>query len=42
MPAEQEIDQVVSDDLGFHEWDLARAPGPDATMDPKTSSARGP
>lgn len=32
--AEQHIDQVVSDDLVLHAWDLARATGQDDTIDP--------
>ena len=31
---EQHIDQVVSADMALHGWDLARATGPDETMDP--------
>jgi uncharacterized protein (TIGR03086 family) len=34
MTAEAQIDQVVSDDLVMHGWDLARATGQDETMDP--------
>ena len=34
LTAEQHIDQVVSDDLVLHGWDLARATGQDETMDP--------
>ena len=34
MTAEQHIDQVVSDDLVLHGWDLARATRQDETMDP--------
>lgn len=34
VTAEQHIDQVVSDDLVLHGWDLARATGQDDTMDP--------
>jgi uncharacterized protein (TIGR03086 family) len=33
MTVEQQIDQVVSDDLVMHGWDLARATGQDDTMD---------
>jgi uncharacterized protein (TIGR03086 family) len=33
MTAEQHIDQVISDDLVIHGWDLARATGQDETMD---------
>ena len=33
VTAEQNIDQVVSDDLVLHGWDLARATGQDDTMD---------
>lgn len=35
MTAEQQIDEVVSDDLVLHGWDLARATGQDDTMDPE-------
>ncbi|MEU4390263.1 TIGR03086 family metal-binding protein [Kribbella sp. NPDC023855] len=34
MTVEDQIDQVVSDDLVLHGWDLARATGQDETMDP--------
>ena len=34
MTVEQQIDQVVSDDLVLHGWDLARATGQDDTIDP--------
>lgn len=34
MTVEDQIDQVVSDDLVLHGWDLARATGQDDTMDP--------
>jgi uncharacterized protein (TIGR03086 family) len=34
MTAEEQIDQVISDDLVLHGWDLARATGQDETMDP--------
>lgn len=34
MTVAQQIDQVVSDDLVLHGWDLARATGQDDTMDP--------
>jgi uncharacterized protein (TIGR03086 family) len=34
MTAAQQIDQVVSDDLVLHGWDLARATGQDETIDP--------
>ncbi|GAA3572780.1 TIGR03086 family metal-binding protein [Kribbella ginsengisoli] len=34
MTAADQIDQVVSDDLVLHGWDLARATGQDETMDP--------
>ncbi|TMR96496.1 TIGR03086 family metal-binding protein [Nonomuraea basaltis] len=34
MTADQHIDQVVSDDLPMHGWDLARATSQDDTMDP--------
>jgi len=30
----QHIDQVISDDMVLHGWDLAKATGQDATMDP--------
>jgi uncharacterized protein (TIGR03086 family) len=33
LSVEQHIDQVVSDDLVIHSWDLARATGQDDTMD---------
>ncbi|MGW7682176.1 TIGR03086 family metal-binding protein [Kribbella sp. NPDC054772] len=33
MTTEEHIDQVVSDDLVLHGWDLARATGQDETMD---------
>jgi uncharacterized protein (TIGR03086 family) len=33
MTFEQQIDEVVSDDLVLHGWDLARATGQDDTMD---------
>jgi uncharacterized protein (TIGR03086 family) len=35
MPVEQQIDEVVSDDMVLHGWDLARATGQDDTMDPE-------
>jgi uncharacterized protein (TIGR03086 family) len=35
MTFEQQVDQVVSDDLVLHGWDLARATGQDDTMDPE-------
>jgi uncharacterized protein (TIGR03086 family) len=35
MTVEQQIDEVVSDDLVFHGWDLARATGQDDTMEPE-------
>jgi hypothetical protein len=35
MTAEQHIDQVVSEDLPLHGWDLARATGQDDTIDPE-------
>jgi len=35
MTFEQQVDQVVSDDLVMHGWDLARATGQDETMDPE-------
>lgn len=34
MTAERQIDEVVSDDLVLHGWDLATATGQDSTMDP--------
>lgn len=34
MTVEEHIDQVVSDDLVLHGWDLARATGQDETMEP--------
>jgi uncharacterized protein (TIGR03086 family) len=34
MTTEEHIDQVVSDDLVLHGWDLARATGQDETMEP--------
>lgn len=34
MTAAEQIDQVVSDDLVLHGWDLARATGQNETMDP--------
>lgn len=34
MAAEQHVDQVISDDLVLHGWDLARATDQDGTMDP--------
>jgi uncharacterized protein (TIGR03086 family) len=34
MTVEDQIDQVVSDDLVLHGWDLARATDQDETMDP--------
>lgn len=35
MTVEQQIDEVVSDDLVLHGWDLARATGQDETMEPE-------
>ena len=35
MTVADHIDQVVSDDLPLHGWDLARATGQDDTMDPE-------
>ena len=35
MTVEQQIDEVISDDLVLHGWDLARATGQDDTMDPE-------
>ena len=34
MTVEEQMDQVVSDDLVVHGWDLARATGQDDTIDP--------
>jgi uncharacterized protein (TIGR03086 family) len=34
MTVEQQIDEVVSDDMAQHGWDLARATGQDDTIDP--------
>jgi uncharacterized protein (TIGR03086 family) len=34
LTTEQHVDQVVSDDLVLHGWDLARATGQDELMDP--------
>jgi uncharacterized protein (TIGR03086 family) len=34
MTAEQHVDQVVSEDMVVHGWDLARATGQDDTIDP--------
>ncbi|MEU4193209.1 TIGR03086 family metal-binding protein [Kribbella sp. NPDC026611] len=34
MTAEQQIDQVISDDLVLHGWDLARSTDQDETIDP--------
>jgi uncharacterized protein (TIGR03086 family) len=34
MTVEQHIDEVVSDDMVLHGWDLARATGQDPTIDP--------
>ncbi|WP_406397725.1 TIGR03086 family metal-binding protein [Streptomyces sp. NBC_00879] len=34
MTVEQQIDQVISDDMVLHGWDLARATGQDDRMDP--------
>lgn len=34
MTVKQQIDEVVSDDLVLHGWDLARATGQDATINP--------
>jgi uncharacterized protein (TIGR03086 family) len=33
LPAEEMIDQVVSQDMVFHAWDLAKATGQDDTID---------
>jgi hypothetical protein len=35
MTVERQIDEVVSDDLVLHGWDLARATGQDDAMDPE-------
>jgi uncharacterized protein (TIGR03086 family) len=35
MTVEDQIDQVVSDDMSQHGWDLARATGQDDTIDPE-------
>jgi uncharacterized protein (TIGR03086 family) len=35
MTVARQIDEVVSDDLVLHGWDLARATGQDDTMDPE-------
>ena len=35
MTVQQHVDQVVSDDLVLHGWDLARATGQDDTINPK-------
>ena len=35
ITVEQHIDEVVSDDVVLHGWDLARATGQDDTMDPE-------
>jgi uncharacterized protein (TIGR03086 family) len=35
MTVEQQIDEVISDDLVLHGWDLARATGQDDAMDPE-------
>ena len=40
MPAEEHIDQVVSDDLVVHRWDLARATGQDGAMHPDDVARR--
>lgn len=42
MPADQMIDEVVSQDLVFHGWDLAKATGQDATIDPAEVEAALP
>jgi hypothetical protein len=34
MTVEQHIDEVVSDDMVLHGWDLVGATGQDPTMDP--------
>ena len=38
---EQSIDQVVSGDMVFHGWDLARATGQDDTIDPDEVGGAG-
>lgn len=35
MTMEQQVDEVVSDDMVLHAWDLARATGQDDTIDPE-------
>ena len=35
MTVERQIDEVISDDMVLHGWDLARATGQDDTMDPE-------
>ena len=35
MTVEQQIDEVVSDDMVLHAWDLARATGQDDVIDPE-------
>ena len=35
MTVERQIDEVISDDMVLHGWDLARATGQDETMDPE-------
>jgi uncharacterized protein (TIGR03086 family) len=35
MTVAEQVDQVVSDDLVLHGWDLARATGQDEAMDPR-------
>jgi uncharacterized protein (TIGR03086 family) len=35
MTVEQQIDEVISDDLVLHGWDLARATGQDDAMEPE-------
>lgn len=34
MTVEQQVDEVISDDMVLHGWDLARATGQDGAMDP--------
>ncbi|KAB8186303.1 TIGR03086 family protein [Nonomuraea phyllanthi] len=35
LPVERHVDQVVSEDLPLHGWDLARATSQDDTIDPE-------
>jgi uncharacterized protein (TIGR03086 family) len=39
MTVERHVDEVVSADLVIHGWDLARAVGQDATMDPRDAES---